>query len=81
MLTMTKRLVDIDDHLLERARAITGEKTIRGTIEAALKRVANDDLQKRHLEFLINAEYDKSPEEMMRELRDPDFPLQAGDDA
>ncbi|MBL8918349.1 MAG: hypothetical protein JNJ54_05775 [Myxococcaceae bacterium] len=46
---MTKRLVDIDPELLERARAVAGTRTIKATVEFALKRVANDELLRRHL--------------------------------
>jgi hypothetical protein len=76
---MTKHLVDIDDQLLERARAASGEKTIRGTVDAGLKRLANDELIKRHIARLRRADYDLEPEEAMRLLREPDFPLQDDD--
>ena len=81
MTVVTKRLVDIDDQLLERAKAVSGEKTIKGTVEVALKKLANDELIMRHIERLKRAEYDLTPEEMDA-LRDPDYPLQPlrGDD-
>ena len=80
MLTMTKHLVDIDDQLLERARAASGEKTIRATVDAGLKRLANDELIKDHIAFLRRGDYALEPEEAMRLLREPDFPLQDDDD-
>lgn len=80
MLVMTKRLIDIDDQLLEQARAATGEKTIRGTVVACLRRVANEQLRKDHIERLRLNDTDLSPEEVMRILREPDFPLQDDDD-
>jgi Arc/MetJ family transcription regulator len=80
LLTMTKRLVDIDDQLLEQAREASGEKTIRGTVEAGLKRLVNEQLRKDHIERLRRNDTDLSPEEAMRMLREPDFPLQDDDD-
>lgn len=80
MLVMTKRLIEIDDQLLEQARAATGEKTIRGTVVASLKRVVNDQLIEDHIEFLRRADYELSAEEAMRILREPDFPLEDDDD-
>ena len=49
---MTKRLVDIDDHLLERARGIAGTKTIKETVNTALRRLVEDDKVLRHIERL-----------------------------
>jgi Arc/MetJ family transcription regulator len=56
--TMTKHLVDIDDALLARAQAASGEKTIRATVEAGLKKLANDELTQRHVERLKSGYYD-----------------------
>ena len=49
---MTKRLVEIDDRLLEQARAATGASTIRATVEAALRRVVGEEAVRRHVEWL-----------------------------
>ncbi|CAN5868937.1 hypothetical protein BH24ACT3_BH24ACT3_08320 [soil metagenome] len=46
---MTKRLVDIDDNLLERARSTAGTSTIKATVEAGLRRLADDALTRRHV--------------------------------
>jgi Arc/MetJ family transcription regulator len=46
---MTKRLVDIDDELLARARAAAGTDTIRATVEAGLRRLADSDTAMRHV--------------------------------
>jgi Arc/MetJ family transcription regulator len=46
---MTKRLVDIDDALLERARAVAGTDTMKATVEAALRRLVDHDLALRHV--------------------------------
>ena len=80
MTVVTKRLVDIDDQLLERAKAVSGEKTIKGTVEVALKKLANDELIMRHIERLKRAEYDLTADEMMA-LRRPKPPFVVDDDA
>ena len=47
-----KHLVDIDPKLLEDARKAMGTKTIKATVEVALKQVADRALFERHLERL-----------------------------
>ena len=47
-----KRLVDIDDDLLERARSIAGTDTIKDTVNAALRRIVDDEIVLRHIERL-----------------------------
>jgi Arc/MetJ family transcription regulator len=49
---MAKRLVDIDDDLLERARSIAGTGTIKETVNVALQRLADDEKVVRHIERL-----------------------------
>jgi Arc/MetJ family transcription regulator len=49
---MGKRLVDIDDDLLERARGIAGTGTIKETVHAALQRLVDDERVTRHIERL-----------------------------
>lgn len=49
---MTKRLVDIADDKLEEARAILGEGSIKGTVNAALDEVIALDRRRRLLERL-----------------------------
>jgi len=49
---MGKRLVDIDDELLERARSIAGTSTIKDTVHAALERLVDDERVTRHIERL-----------------------------
>ncbi|HSL82494.1 MAG TPA: hypothetical protein VLF66_06925 [Thermoanaerobaculia bacterium] len=43
----TKRLVDIDDDLLERARSVAGTKTIKETVNTELERLADDEKVRR----------------------------------
>lgn len=40
---MTKRLIEIDDDLLERARQALGTRGIRDTVMTALERVAGEE--------------------------------------
>jgi Arc/MetJ family transcription regulator len=49
---MTKRLVEIDDDLLERARSIAGTATIKETVSTALRRLVDDQRVLRHVERL-----------------------------
>ena len=46
---VTKRLVDIDDELLERARVISGADTMKATVEIALRRLVDQDTAFRHV--------------------------------
>ncbi len=46
---MTKRLVEIDDELLELARTAAGTDTIKATVEAALKRLVDQETAVRHI--------------------------------
>jgi Arc/MetJ family transcription regulator len=50
--SMTKRLVEIDDDLLERARSIARTGTIKETVNAALQRLVDDERVMRHVERL-----------------------------
>lgn len=69
---MTKRLVDIDDGLLERARGYAGTSTIRATVEAGLRRLADEALIRRHLERLRQPHaLDEGALELARRPRPP----------
>ena len=46
---MTKRLVEIDDELLTRARTVAGTDTIRATVEAGLRILVDQDTAQRHV--------------------------------
>ena len=52
---MTKRLVEIDDELLARARALAGTDTIRATVEAALRSLVDRDTALQHVARLRTA--------------------------
>jgi len=49
---MTKRLVDIDDDLLERATSALGSRTIKDTVTRALQRLVDDETAVRHVQRL-----------------------------
>jgi Arc/MetJ family transcription regulator len=49
---VTKRLVDIDDSLLEQARRAAGKATIKATVETALRRLVDQDTAMRHVQRL-----------------------------
>ncbi len=49
---MAKRLVDIDDDLLERARSAAGSDTIKDTVTKALQRLVDDETALRHVRRL-----------------------------
>lgn len=53
---MTKRLVDIDDELLERARSVSGTGTLKETVNTALERLADDEKVRRHVQRLRSTE-------------------------
>ena len=50
---MTKRLVDIDDELLEQARRITGASTMKETVNAALKHTVEAELRLQHARRIV----------------------------
>ncbi len=51
---VTKRLVDIDDDLLERAQALLGAATMKETVNRALQEVVDADLRRRHADRLFS---------------------------
>ena len=53
---MTKRLVDIDDELLDEVRQLTGAKTMKDAVHTALRQVVEAELRRRHLRRLETGE-------------------------
>lgn len=53
---MTKRLVDIDDTLLDEARSLTEAATMKDTVNTALRSVVDTELRRRHLRRLETSE-------------------------
>jgi Arc/MetJ family transcription regulator len=53
---MTKRLVDIDDNLLEQARELTDARTMKEAINTALQNLVDMELRRHHGERLRTGE-------------------------
>jgi Arc/MetJ family transcription regulator len=53
---VSKRLVDVDDDLLEQASRVLGAKTMKETVNRALENVVSSDLCRRHTERLRKME-------------------------
>jgi len=53
---MTKRLVDLDDDLLDEARKLTGAATMKDAVNAALRQLVDAELRRRHLRRLETGE-------------------------
>ncbi len=64
---MTKRLVDIDDELLRKAREVLETATMKDTVNGALAEIVDADLRRRHAARLARMEgLDLDDEEVMR---------------
>jgi Arc/MetJ family transcription regulator len=53
---VTKRLIDIDDDLLRKARETLGTGTMKDTVNRALAEVARAELRRRHTARLISGD-------------------------
>ena len=53
---MTKRLVDIDDGLLDQARELIGAATIKEAVNTSLRELINAELRRLHLYRLVTGE-------------------------
>ena len=73
--TVTKRLVEIDDELLTRARSASGMRTIRATVEAGLRRLVDDELVREHIAWLRSGPV--LDLDALEEARRPRFPRDA----
>ena len=63
---VTKRLVDIDDDLLEQVREMTGAATMEEAVNAALQHVVDFDLRLRHVRRLLTLDgIDLADEQVM----------------
>lgn len=61
---MTKRLVEIDDEVLEAARSALGTSTIKATVEEALRQVATGRAERlaAHLDALASHQFARRDE-------------------
>ena len=65
---MTKRLVDIEDDLLDEVRVLTGAATMKEAVNAALQEVIDSELRRRHLQRLeAGTGTDLADDEVMRD--------------
>ena len=65
---MTKRLVDIDDQLLDEVRMLSGARTMKEAVNAALRQFIDSELRRRHLRRLESGDgIDLSDEDVMRQ--------------
>jgi Arc/MetJ family transcription regulator len=69
---VTKRLVDIDDGVLERARAASGAHTIKETVDLALRSVVDDALIRIHVDRLRREPLELEAVDEARRPRWPD---------
>lgn len=53
---MTKRLIDVDDGLLDKARDALGTRTLKDTVNRALAEVVGAELRRRHADRLSRME-------------------------
>lgn len=51
---MTKRLVDIDDDLLDQATEILGAATMKETVNRSLEEVVRAELRRQHADRLVS---------------------------
>jgi len=51
---VTRRLIDIDDDVLERARSVSGATTIKDTVTIALRHLNDSVLRRQHLDRLAS---------------------------
>ena len=65
---VTKRLIDIDDDLLEEVRSLTGASTMKEAVNGALQHVVDFDLRLKHVRRLLTLEgTDLADEQLMRD--------------
>lgn len=69
---MTKRLVDIDDEVLERARVILGTTTLKDTVNAAL----DESVKAAHRRALTREDLQEFGH-LVRDLGDPEVMARA----
>ncbi|MGA1566425.1 MAG: DUF2191 domain-containing protein [Ilumatobacteraceae bacterium] len=67
---MTKRLIDIHDDVLERARSVSGATTIKDTVTIALQHLNDSLLRRQHLDRLASGfGTDTADHEVMADAR------------
>jgi Arc/MetJ family transcription regulator len=64
--------IDIDDELLAEAMKITGEKTKKGTIEAALRAIVRDQELRQAILDMAGSGWEGDPKEMRKDWDMPE---------
>jgi len=65
---VTKRLIDIDDDLLEEVRSLIGASTMKEAVNGALRHVVDFQLRLQHVRRLLTLEgTDLADEQTMRD--------------
>lgn len=68
LVVVTKRLVDIDDDLLEKVRSLIGASTMKEAVNGALQHVVDFDLRLRHVHRLLTMDgLDLADDQVMRD--------------
>ncbi|MEA2024344.1 MAG: type II toxin-antitoxin system VapB family antitoxin [Actinomycetota bacterium] len=63
---MVKRLVDIDDDALDRARRVLGTRTMKETVNIALQEVIDLDRRRRFIDRIVASDgHDLDDDEVM----------------
>ena len=66
--TVTKRLIDIDDDLLEKVRSLIGASTMKEAVNGALQHVVDFELRLQHVRRLMTLEgMDLADQQVMRD--------------
>lgn len=68
---MTKRLMELDDELVERAQEVLGTATMVDTVREALAQVVDGDLGKRYVALLRSLDDLSDPNVMSGAWREP----------
>lgn len=53
---MTKKLIEIDDHLLDQAKDLLGLETMNEVVDLSLRELVSNELRRRHLRRLTSGD-------------------------
>lgn len=71
---MTKRLIDLDDQLVEHAQEVSGQPTLKATVSLALEMLVTEHSRR---EASLRAQWATLDESLLANLHDPDIERQA----
>jgi len=75
-----KTTVDVDRELAEEAAEILGTKSLKDTVNGALREVVNGELRRQLAEQILDGTFPVPTEAEYRRLREPKLPIGAADD-